>query len=669
MSPDPSTSGRRRFRYGRYAGGPDPLAPPVDLGEALDAIADDVMVGYSPEQALREYLRRGEGGRQGYDDLAQQVAHKRRDLLRRHNLGATLRDVDKLLADAVLAERKQLARDVTMDDDDRAFRELQLANLPTSTAAAVTELSGYDWQSTQARETFEQIRDLLGREVLDQRFAGMKQALEGATDQDRAAVNEMLTDLNTLLEKHRRGEDTPDDFADFMARHGHHFPENPTTTDELIDALARRSAAAQRMLNSLTDEQRRELMDLSAQAFGSPELMEQLGMLDDHLRAVRPDLDWTGSEEFSGDDGLGLGDGTGALQDIAELDSLAEQLSQGYHGAQSTDIDLAALARQLGTDASVSAEVLAEIDRALRRSGLLRAGADGSLRLSPQAMRRLGKALLRDAATHLSPRSGARDARLSGAAGEPTGASRPYEFGDTQAWDVTRTVTNALQRTAAEGTTGPGVRIEMSDVEVMDTEARTRSAVALLVDTSFSMAAEGRWVPMKRTALALHHLVSTRFRGDELALITFGRLAARMNIDELTALPPVHEQGTNLHHGLLLAEQFFARHPGLDPTLLIVTDGEPTAHLEPHGEAWFSWPTDPQTLRLTVTQLDRITRRGARTTFFRLGSDPGLRSFLGQLADRVGGRVIAPDLDDLGAAVVGEYLRSRRPGSGRSTPW
>ena len=126
----------------------------------------------------------------------------------------------------------------------------------------------------------------------------------------------------------------------------------------------------------------------------------------------------------------------------------------------------------------------------------------------------------------------------------------------------------------------------------------------------------------------------------------------------------MHEQGTNLHHGLLLAEQFFARHPGMDPTLLIVTDGEPTAHLEAHGETWFDWPTHPETLRRTVTQLDRITRRGTRTTFFRLGDDPGLERFLNQLADRAGGRVTAPDLDDLGAAVVGEYLRFRDSGYG-----
>ena len=644
----------RRTRYGRYTGGPDPLAPPVDLTEALDAIGRDVMAGYSPEQALREYLRRGARGREGFDELARRAAERRRELLQRNNLGGTLREVKKLLDEAVLAERGQLARDVMMDDTDRSFREMLLDNLPQSTPAAVTELNTYDWQSTEARQKFEQIRDLLGREMLDQQFAGMKQAMEGATDEDRAAIAEMLRDLNNLLAKHRAGTDTPADFADFMSKHGEHFPENPRDINELIDALAARSAAAQRMLNSMSEEQRQELMELSAQAFGSPELQNLLGELAGSLQDLRPDLDWSGSEEFSGDQGMGLGDGTGAMQDLAELDSLAEQLRNDH-----TDIDLEAIKRQLGEEAAVSADMLARLDKAMRDSGLLRRHADGSLRLSPQAMRRLGKTLLDDAAQQLASRTGARDSRLTGVSGEQTGASRPYEFGDTQSWDVTRTITNALQRTA--GTGGP-FKIEIGDVEVVETEARTQNAVALLVDTSFSMAAEGRWVPMKQTALALHHLLSTRFRGDELALISFGRMAMSMDIDELTALPPVHEQGTNLHHGLLLAERFFARHPSMQPTLLIVTDGEPTAHLEDWGEAWFNWPTHPETLKKTVTQLDRITRRGTRTTFFRLGHDQGLEHFLNQLADRVGGRVTAPDLDDLGAAVIGEYLNFRDTG-------
>jgi uncharacterized protein with von Willebrand factor type A (vWA) domain len=651
---------RRRSRYGRYAGGPDPLAPPVDLAEALDAIGEDVMAGYSPERAMREFLRRGGRDQRGLDDLARQVAARRRELLQKHSLDGTLEEVRELLEQAVLKERGQLARDVQMDDGDRALRELQLDNLPTSTAAAVSDLSSYDWASQEAREDFEKIKDLLGREMLDQRFQGMKDALENATDEDRQRITEMLTDLNELLDKHRRGEDTEQDFADFMDKHGDFFPENPQNIDELMDSLAQRAAAAQRMRNSMTQEQRDELDALAAQAFGSPELMQSLSQLDDNLRALRPGEDWGGSEEFGGQEGLGLGDGTGVLQDLADLDELSEQLSQSYGGARMEDVDLDKLTRQLGEQAGVDAKTLAELERALNETGYLKRGSDGQLKLSPKAMRQLGKALLKDVANRMSGRQGQRDLRHAGAAGELSGASREWAFGDTEPWNVTRTVTNAVVRTVAEGgDPAQGVRLDVRDIEVNETEARTQAAVALLVDTSFSMAMANRWVPMKRTALALHQLISSRFRGDHLQLIGFGRSARVMDIEELTGLDAMWDKGTNLHHALLLANRHFRKHPNAQPVLLIVTDGEPTSHLEPDGEVWFSYPPHPLTVAWSIRELDNAARLGAQTTFFRLGDDPGLARFIQQMAERVEGRVVSPELDDLGAAVVGSYLGGR----------
>ena len=316
---------RHSSRYSAYTGGPDPLAPPVDLREALEQIGQDVMAGTSPRRALSELLRRGTESMRGADRLAAEANRKRRDLLRRNNLDGTLQDIKKLLDEAVLAERKELARAL---DDDARFSELQLESLPPSPAKAVQELSEYDWRSGEARQKYEQIKDLLGREMLDQRFAGMKEALEGATDEDRQRVNEMLDDLNNLLDKHSRGEDTQQDFDDFMDKHGEYFPENPRNVEELLDSLAKRAAAAQRFRNSLSQEQRDELDALAQQAFGSPSLMQALSRLDSHLQAARPGEDWTGEQQFSGDNPFGMGEGTQALADIAELEQLAEQLSQ-----------------------------------------------------------------------------------------------------------------------------------------------------------------------------------------------------------------------------------------------------------------------------------------------------------------------------------------------------
>ncbi|WHT15823.1 VWA domain-containing protein [Crossiella sp. CA-258035] len=646
----------RRYRYGRFSGGPDPLAPPPDLRAALEEIGRDVMEGRSPDAALRELLRRGLPGQHGLDDLTQRLWRKRSELQRRHRLDGTLEQVKELLQRALTKERQALARDL---DDNARFQEFQLDALPASPAGAVRELTEYDWRSGEAREAYQEIQRMLGQEALEQRFRGMSEALKATTPEDVARVREMLEDLSALLGQRAQGDpDIDAKFAEFMARHGEFFPENPRTVDELVDLLAARAAAAQRLLNSLSQQQRQELAQLSQQAFGDPRLAQALQQLDNQLRQLRPGQDWTGRGRFRGDTPLGMAEGAAALQDLAELDQLAEQLAQSYPGARLEDIDLDALARQLGRESTVDMRRLAELERQLRERGLLERAPDGELRLTPKAMRQLGDTALRDVLDQVRTRRGDRDNQAAGAAGELSGATRPWQFGDTEPWDVGRTVRNAVLRAA--GQRERAVRLDVADVEVAETEHRSRAAVALCVDTSWSMVQDGRWLPMKRTALALHHLISTRFRADALQVITFGREAATMDIGELTALEGAWEQGTNLHHALLLAGRHLRRHPDAQPVVLVVTDGEPTAHLEPDGEAVFDYPPRPETLARTLAELDALARLGSNLTVFRLGEDPRLTRFVDLMARRSNGRVVAPDLDGLGAAVVSDYLRNRR---------
>ena len=645
------------WSYGPWHEGPDPLAPPVDLRDALDELGKDVMAGSSPRSALEELLRRGTRNTQGLDDLTRRLWERRREIQQRHNLDGTLREVQRLLNEALDAERHDLFPNPS---DDARFREAQLDALPAGTAAAVRELANYDWQSSEAREKYEQIKEMLGKELLGSRFEGMKEALQNTTPEDIERINEMLSDLNSLLSAHAQGHPQIDQlFSEFMAKHGEFFPENPRTVDELIDVLAARAAAAQRMLNSMTPEQRAELAQLSQQAFGNPQLSQQLANLDAQLQALRPGEDWSGSERMSGDDPLGLAEGARAMSDLAELDALAEQLSQSYPGARLEDIDLDALTRQLGDEATVDARGLSELERQLRDQGLLERAPDGTLQLSPKALRQLGQTALSDVLRTARGQSGERDAASAGAAGELSGSTRAWQFGDTQPWDVPRTVRNAVLRTAGAGR-GGSVKLDVADVEIAETEHRARAAVALLVDTSWSMVQEGRWLPMKRTALALHQLISTRYRNDALQLITFGRYAGVVELPQLIGMEGTWEQGTNAHHALLLAGRHLRRHPDAQPVVLMVTDGEPTAHLEPDGTAEFDYPPRPSTLRKTVAEVDRLAKLGASLTVFRLGDDPRLNAFVDLLARRSGGRVLAPDADGLGAAVVGDYLRTRR---------
>jgi uncharacterized protein with von Willebrand factor type A (vWA) domain len=644
------------YSYGPWHDGPDPLAPPADLRDAMDEIGRDVMSGSSPHAALEEMLRRGTRQTAGLDELTRRVWQRRAEIQRRHRLDGTLQEVQQLLREALDAERRALFPDPS---DDARFREAQLDALPPGTAAAVRELAEYQWQSEQGRENYQRIQELLGKELLDSRFQGMKEALQNAGPEDVERINQMLSDLNALLAAHAQGfHDIAERFDEFMRRHGEFFPENPRNVDELIDVLAARAAAAQRMLNSMTPEQRAELAQLSQHAFGDPRLAQQLSALDAQLQSLRPGEDWTSSARFRGKNPLGLGEGAQAMEDLADLDALAEQLGQAYPGARLEDIDLESLEGQLGADAAVDARRLSELERELRRQGLFERAPDGSLRLSPKALRRLGETALADVVRSLRGRTGDRDTESAGAAGEPTGSSRPWRFGDMQPWDVSRTVRNAVLRSVSVG--DRRVRMDVSDVEVIETEHRSRAAVALCVDTSWSMVQEDRWLPMKRTALALHQLITTRFRNDALQLITFGRYATSVELAELVGLEGAWEQGTNAHHALLLAGRHLRRHPDAQPVVLMVTDGEPTAHLEQDGTAEFTYPPAPRTIHKTLSEVDRIAKLGAAVTVFRLGDDPRLTSFVDLIARRSGGRVVAPDLDGLGAAVVGDYLRTRR---------
>ncbi|MET8910809.1 VWA domain-containing protein [Micromonospora sp. NPDC004551] len=642
-----------RFRYGQWRGGPDPLAPPYDVRAAVDGVGAEVLAGGSLREALRDLLRRGPQGRGGLDDLAARARRLRREALRRGDLDGAVTRAQALLDQALAAEREELRG---RDGDDARFAEAVLDNLPRSTARAVEELSGYDWASDEARASYQRILDGLRGEVLEQRFAGLRDAARAAADPAaQQQLAEMMHDLNDLLARHARSEDTTDAFAEFMRRHGEFFPERPKDVDELIDVLARRSAAGERLMRSLSDRQREELAGLMRQSLGE-QLAGELSQLDAHLRSLRPDLNWRRGERVRGDQSLGYGEATGALGEIAELDELLDSLDQDHPGATLDDVDVEAVARTLGRDAADDVRRLQELENELRRQGWVTRDAEG-LTLSPKALRRLaGTALRRVFADLTAGPRGQHDLRSAGAAGEVSGASRQWEYGDEQPLDVVRTLTRAVRRA------GPGVPVQLAveDFEVMETERRASAAVALCVDLSYSMISQGRWGPMKQTALALSHLMATRFPQDALQIIGFGREAMPLTQQELAAVDPDMEQGTNLQHALRLAGRHLRRHPGAEPVVLVVTDGEPTAHLDPtDGEAYFHWPPLPETIEATVREVDKLTRYGATLNLFMLGDDPGLRRFVDAVARRSKGRMFTPDLDDLGEYVVSDYLRAR----------
>ena len=646
------------YRYGEYDGGPDPLATPYDVRGALDDMGDSILGGGTPAEALRDLLRRGWQDRRGLDDLLRRVRERSRELRGRGRLDGMLEQARALLDTAVGQERAELFPDPS---DEARLREADLDALPSDTSQAIRQLADYDWRSQAARETFERLRDLLRREVLDSQFRGMKEALENPDPAAMQRVKDMLADLRAMLDADSRGEHTPEDFDRFMAEYGDMFPDNPQNLEELVDSLVRRMMAAERLLASLSDEQREELANLMAQALDDAGLAAEMAALGDALMARRPELGRSQrGVRMSGNDPLGLGDATSAVADLADLADLENALTQDYAGASFDDVDEEAVRRAFGRQAVDDLEALRRIERELQRQGYL-TNNGGNLELTPKAVRRLGDTALRRVFAGLenAQRSGDHDRHDAGQAGDTTGATREWEFGDEQPIDVPGTVRSALLRSAAEGTRNGAVKLTAGDFRVAETERRSAAAVCLLVDLSYSMALRGTWAAAKQTALALHALLRSKYPQDAIQVVGFSNYARELHETELAGLGWDMVQGTNLHHALMLAGRHLDRHPEHEPVVLIVTDGEPTAHLQRDGRPWFDWPPSPETIELTLAEVDKMTRRHAALNIFMLAEDDRLSAFVDNVARRNGGRVLRAAPEHLGEYVVSDFLRTR----------
>jgi uncharacterized protein with von Willebrand factor type A (vWA) domain len=643
------------FRYAAFHDGPDPLAAPLDAGAGIDELAQRILGGQSVREALRDLLRRGMQGRRGLSDLARRVDRKRRELESSGRLDGLLADLRDLMDTALTDERAALFPDPS---DDARFREARLDAVPADVGRAVRDLADYDWRSPSARAAFEQIRERLQRDVIDQQFRDLTHGIDSMSSPEaRAALADMMADLNAMLAKHASGADASQDYRDFLDKHADFFPDAPETLDEFVDDLARRAAAMQRMLDSLSPEQRAELASAMDAALADLDLQSQMAALNDTLRSLRPEFSWGGRSSMDGERRLGLPEATDALAELADLEELDESLGEGYSDLDLDAIDEEAVERALGRSARDDLEALRRLQHELTESGYLVTGPNG-LELSPKAIRRIGQTALRAVFDSLDGDArGDHGVRRSGAAGEPTGLTRPWAFGDDQPIDVVRTVRNAVSRRMSFGDADGALHPD--DFEVHETETVTRAAVALLVDRSYSMAVNDTWQDAKTMALALHALTSSAYPLDALQVIAFADTAQVVRPHELPNLEVSYVQGTNLQHALMLAGQFLDRHPGSQRIVMVVTDGEPTAHLLPGGEGWFSWPPTEETVAETVAQVDKMTRRRVPVSWFRLGDDPGLARFLDEMARRNGGRVLAASAERLGDYVVTDYVRAR----------
>lgn len=657
------------YDYTRWDGSQD--FGDLDTDELLAELTDDLLAGGDLDDALRRLLRSGTrsaNGDQvmGLRDLLQRLRQRRSELLDQGDPSGQLSEVQQALEEVVAEERAAIdeleneARDSgderrrEVTDEVTAERRLSLDLLPADVPGRVQGLQHHEFVSSEAREHFEELLEKLRQEVTETYFKGMSDALRSPDPEQLARMREAFDALNRMLEQRERGEELDPSFEDFMDRFGDMFP-GASSLDELLEQLAERMAAAEAMWRSLSPEQRDELRQLAEQLLSDMDLRWQVERLAGNLQRAFPDAGWGSGYRFSGDQPLGLGETTDLASQLADLERMEEMLQSASSPAALGEVDMDQVARQLGDDAARSLNRLARLARQLEEAGLIE-NRGGRTELTPKGVRHLGQRALSDLFDQIDrDRLGEQQSTSSGFGHDREETTKPYEFGDPFNLHLSQTVSNAVRRQGA----GVPVRLAPDDFEIVETEALTRSATVLLVDLSMSMPMRDNFVPAKRMAMALHTLISSRFPRDYLGIVGFSEVAREIKPEDLPGAMWDYVYGTNLQHALLMARKMLAHQHGTKQ-IIVVTDGEPTAHIEPDGEVFFNYPPVPETLRRTMAEVVRCTRAGITINVFALDLERTQFPFVDQIARINGGRTFYTSPGSLGGYVLVDFLHHRR---------
>jgi uncharacterized protein with von Willebrand factor type A (vWA) domain len=637
-------------RYSRWDDTQDPFGPELSAGELLEEISDDVLSGVGAEGALSRLLRRGmQGSFNGLDALRSRLRERRAREQANLDLAGPLEELRDRLDDIVDRVRSTLS---FRAEDDARMREAFLDALPPDVPGRVGELSDYRFVDPEAQEAFDELMEHLREQVVGAYFRSMAEGMRSMSSEDLARFRDMLAELNRMIEQRERGE--PYDFDGFMQRHGDFFPGNPRTLDQLLEQMAARMAAMSRLLASMSPQERAELRALAEQVLQDMDLAFEVDRLGSNLASAFPDLPWGEPALAGAEEQMPLSATIDAMERLHDLEELERSLKGDYPGASIDDVDEDSLRGALGEDAVADLRRLKEIERALERAGLV-SRERGRLEVTPKGARKMGERALVRVFEHLRrDREGVHEAREAGGLAEPTGATRPWRFGDSGQIAVQRSVFNAVAR----GGPGGRVRLEPDDLELLEAEQRTEAATALLLDLSFSMPLRGHDIHAKKMALALHALIEGRYPHDTLYLIGFSDYARQMQPKELAASGWERVYGTNMHHAFNLAGRLLSQHPRATRQVIMVTDGEPTAHLE-GDRAKFNWPPIPKTIRLTLMEASKLARAGVTLNVFMLEDSPGLIGFMERLAELTAGRIFLMDDRDLGTFVLRDFVRRR----------
>jgi uncharacterized protein with von Willebrand factor type A (vWA) domain len=685
-----------RARYAAWDGSQE--VADLEADEILDALADDVMAEGDVAEALRRLMARGwrtddstRGDMAGLQDLMDRLERRRETLLDRYQLNDVLGDIRRELEEIVGEERTGVERrldEASRDGEpaqpgadpgqpsegqpaaDPALRSMlrdiaarrldQLDALPPDVGERIRGLQDYDFLEPNARERFDALVKRLQGQVLDQFVSGMSEAIQSMRPEDLAANREMVRDLNELI-RQRIGGVEPD-ASEFLAKHGQFFP-GARTFDDIIDQLAQRMAAMQSLMRSMSPTQRAELQSMMEALLRDDRLLVDLAQLASNLDLLLPG--GLGDRvPFGGDEPLGL---QGALDQITRLQAM-DQLQDALSDVESPG-DLAAIDRDqvrdlLGEDAARELDALDDLARRLEEAGYLT--RDGErMELTPRGSRRIGQKVLDDLFARLERDAfGGHRIDRAGRGGERDEATKPYEFGDPFHLDLRGTLFNALGREenapAARARAGDRrIHLSPTDFEVHRTEQLTQTSTVLLVDMSRSMLLRGCFLAAKKVAVALDTLIRTQYPRDHLSVIGFAYYAREIRPGALAELTwHGYEYGTNLQHGLLLARRILERNPAANKEIVVITDGEPTAHFE-DGQVEFNYPPTRRTITETLREVQRCTKEGITINTFMLERSRSLTEFVALMTRMNRGRAFYATPERLGEYVLVDFVSRR----------
>jgi uncharacterized protein with von Willebrand factor type A (vWA) domain len=644
------------IRYSRWDGSQN--VPDLDADDLLSQMSDDLLSDGDPWRALRRLMQQGfqppDGRRMtGLKDLLEQLKRRRQQQLERYNLGSTLDDIKKKLDQIIQTERAGIERSME-PGQERTRRERRLNGLPSDPGGQLRQLQDYDFFDPEARRQFEDLLNSLRQQMMQPFMQGMQQSLQNMTPDDLRRMREMLQDLNRMLRERADGREP--DFEAFKQKWGQNFP-GVENLDQLLEQMGRQMAAMQSLMQSLTPEQRAQLDAMMRSLFMKDERLEAaMSQLAQTLAELLPLDEMAQRYPFRGDQEMSLAEAMRVMEELQRMDELERELRGARSLEELERLRPSDVERLLGPEARQNLEQLQEMAKKLEDAGYLEREGD-ELKLTARAIRKIADKALRDIfARMMRDRFGGHTVQHRGAGGDQTDEAKPYEFGDPFLLDLKETVMRAVERR------GPGipVRLTPDDFTVHRTELRTQAATVVMLDMSRSMLNNGYFLPAKKVALALSALIRSQFPRDALYIVGFSLYAREFTAPQLPTLSwSEWNIGTNMHAGFMLSRRLLARHAGGNRQIIMVTDGEPTAHLE-DGVADFSYPPTRQTIDETLKEVQRCTRERITINTFMLERRPWLTSFVDQMARINRGRAFFAAPERLGEYVLVDYVAARR---------